>query len=76
MIVKLVRHSFPDDPNWIIVNPKVPIGTKYRVIKHYPTGAVLVSKETGMERAVEVYLLEGNNDTGYLPCICFEEVLD
>ena len=74
MIVQLIRHTFPDDPDWIIVNKTVPIGTRYEVEGYFHDGFRVVNLITRETRDVEVYFLVGNGDKGFLPTICFEPV--
>lgn len=75
MFVQLVRHNFPDDPDWFVVNPTVPLGTRYEVVG-YRSDIVIHNFTTGKTRPVEVFLLDGNGDIGYMPTICVEPVKD
>lgn len=78
MFVKLVRHSLPDRPDWIIIDESVPLGTRYEVMgfASIDTGLILMNELTKEKRPVEDYLLKGNNSMGYLPTGCFEEDTD
>ena len=69
--VKLVRHTFPDDPDWILVEQIIPLGTTYRVLGYYRDGFIR-NDDTGKERNIELLLLIGNGDFGWLPAACFE----
>lgn len=73
MKVQLVRHAFPDKPNWIIVSKEVPIGTKYEVIG-YDRDYTIFNLDSNEIRPVEAYFLIGNGGSGWLPTVCFEIV--
>lgn len=74
MIVKLISHTFPDKPNWEIVEKTVPLGTVYEVIG-YQAGGEIGNLETRERRKVSgMYLLDGNGDIGWMPCELFEHV--
>lgn len=73
MIVKLIRHTFPDKPDWIIMSPEIPIGTRYEVIG-YDRDFTIVNLDSHERRLVEVYFLLRNGSSGWLPTICFEMV--
>ena len=82
MIVKLIRHNFPDRPDWIVINEAVPLGTRYEVIG-YDSRFTIVNFISHEMKPVEVYLLKvdiaknqlrGNESVGWLPTICFEVV--
>lgn len=73
MTVELVRHNFPDRPNWILISESVPLGTKFEVLgydAHYMIGNINFDEV----REIEVYLLSGHGDIGWLPAVCFEPV--
>ena len=73
MIVKLIRHNFPDRPDWLIIEETVPLGTRYEVIGY--DRELMISNSLLKEvRAIEAYLVSGNNGMGWLPTICFETV--
>lgn len=73
LIVKLISHTFPDDPNWIIVEKHVPLGTTYEVFGYHRDGHI-ANDELGKIRKTDLYLLSGNNGFGWLPTACFEFV--
>lgn len=73
MKVRLINHSFPDDPSWILVKEDVPIGTVYEVIG-YERQMIVCSLITGKQRKVETFLCQGNGSTGYIPTNCLEVV--
>lgn len=73
MKVKLVRHTFPDAQDWVIVDTDVPLGTIYEVMG-YDRDMTIVDGYTGRMRHVECYLVSGNGDTGFLPTCLFEAV--
>lgn len=73
MFVQLVRHSFPDRPDWILISEHVPLGTRYEVMAYNRDIEIYnsVLKET---RNIEVYFVKGNGNSGWLPKICFETI--
>ncbi len=73
MKVKLIRHTFPDDESWEVVDIVVPLGTEYEVMG-YDRDMVLVDAFTGKMKTVECFLLSGNGDVGFLPTCLFEAV--
>lgn len=73
MIVKLVRYTFPDDPDWLLVGKHVPLGTKYEVWGYHKEGYI-GNDELGRKRETELYLLLGNEGFGWMPTVCFEFV--
>ena len=73
MKVKLVRYTFPDRPDWEIIEPKVPLGTIYEVFG-YDRDCLIVNDELKASRQVDAYFLVGNNNQGWLPTVCFETV--
>jgi len=73
MKVKLIRHTFPDDTAWIIIDETVPLGTEYEVMG-YDRDMVMVDGYTGRMKHVECFLLAGNGDVGFLPTCLFEAV--
>jgi hypothetical protein len=73
MKVKLIRHTFPDDKEWIIVDETVPLGTEYEVMG-YDRDMIIANGYTGQMKHVECYLLAGNGDVGFLPTCLFEAV--
>ena len=68
----LKRHYWPDDPNWIIINESVPLGTEYKVLGFEKL--TIINFELGRKRSsVPCYLVQrGNEDPGYIPTVCFE----
>lgn len=72
---KLVRYSFPDDENWLVVDESTPLGTTYTIIDE-KDGFVLHDKSTGKSRKVKCYLADGNGDVGWLPVDVFEIIGD
>lgn len=73
MLVKLVRHTFPDRPDWIIVEESVPIGTIYEVLG-YDRDFLIINEELREARPVGAFLLKGNDSMGWLPSVCFERI--
>ena len=73
MKVKLIRHTFPDDESWEVVDTMVPVGTEYEVMG-YDRDMVMVDAYTGKMKTVECFLLAGNGDVGFLPTCLFEAV--
>lgn len=73
MIVQLVRHSFPDRPDWLIVDESVPLGTRYEVIG-YNRDMTILNATLKEAREIDAYLLAGNGGVGWLPTICFEPI--
>ena len=73
MKVKLIRHTFPDDESWEVVDIVVPLGTEYEVVG-YDRDMVMVDSFTGKMKTVECFLLSGNGDVGFLPTCLFEAV--
>lgn len=71
--VKLIRHTFPDAEDWIIVDINVPLGTLYEVIG-YDRNMSIIDINTGRKKHVECYLLDGNGDVRFLPTCIFEQV--
>jgi hypothetical protein len=70
MKVELVSHSFPDRPDWILVNEEIPLGTQYELLG-YERNATVVNMTTSEARKIELYLLEGRESIGWIPAICF-----
>lgn len=73
MRVKLIRHTFPDFEDWVVVETDVPLGTIYEVMG-YDRDMVIVDGFTGRMKHVECFLLAGNGDVGFLPTCLFEAV--
>ena len=73
MQVKLIRHTFPDAQDWIVIDEDVPLGTIYEVMG-YDRDMVMVDGNTGRMKQVECFLLAGNGDVGFLPTCLFEAV--
>jgi len=73
MKVKLVRYTFPDRPDWEVVERNVPLGTIYEVFA-YDRDFVIVNEELKEVRPIDAYFLIGNNSQGWLPTVCFETV--
>lgn len=73
MLVKLVRHTFPDRPDWAVIDESVPLGTVYEVIG-YDRDFVIINEELHEIRPVGAFLLLGRSGTGWLPTVCFERV--
>jgi hypothetical protein len=73
MKVELVRHSFPDRPDWILINETVPLGTRYEVLG-YDSRYTIENLLFHEKRNIEVYLLRENGHEGWLPKVCFEPV--
>ena len=73
MKVKLIRHTFPDDEKWVIIDEDVPLGTEYEVMG-YDRDMVMVDGFSGRMKHVECYLVAGNGDVGFLPTCLFEAV--
>ncbi len=75
MLVKLVRHTFPDRPDWIIIEESIPLGKLYEVIG-YDSEFIMLNHELREARPVGAFLLKDEKETGWLPCVCFEKVDD
>ena len=73
MMVKLVRHTFPDRPDWVIIEESVPLGTVYEVLG-YDRDFLIVNEELREIRPIGAFLLSRDNEMGWLPSICFERV--
>jgi hypothetical protein len=73
MFVQLIRHTFPDAPDWEVVDTTVPLGTQYEVLG-YDRDMVMFDALTGRSKHVECFLLSGNGDVGFLPTCLFEAV--
>jgi len=74
MVVKLLRHTFIDDPTWFIISESVPIGTEYEVKQFRAKGFTLINKETNKSRKVACYYLVGNNDSSWMPAEAFQVI--
>lgn len=76
MKLKLARHTFPDDNEWVIVTENVPIGTEYEMIG-YEQEITIYNVQTNKIRQVDCYLVRRLDDLneGYIPC-CVLEVID
>lgn len=73
MKVKLVRHTFPDRPDWVLIEESVPLGTIYEVIG-YDAEVSIYNQELKETRKQDHYIVIGNGDKGYLPTCVFEVV--
>lgn len=73
MKVKLIRHSLPDRPDWVIMDESVPLGTEYEVLG-YESRMELHSSELNESRIIEAYFLDGNGDKGFMPAGLFERI--
>jgi hypothetical protein len=73
MKVRLVRYTFPDRPDWEIIEQKVPLGTVYEVFG-YDRNFFIVNEALQEVRPIDAYYLIGNNHRGWLPTVCFETV--
>jgi hypothetical protein len=73
MTVQLIRYTFPDRPDWEVVNKSVPLGTKYEVVG-YDRHFRIMNLLTGEIRPVQSYFLVGNDDSGWMPVDCFETI--
>lgn len=73
MFVKLVCHTFPDRPDWPLVDKSIPIGTIYEVIA-YDSDMLIYNKDLNESRRVRAYMLAGNGDVGFIPVDVFEVV--
>lgn len=73
MLVKLVRHTFPDRPDWVIVEKSVPIGTVYEVLG-YDRDFVIINEELREVRPVGAFFLKREDSMGWLPSVCFERI--
>jgi len=74
MTVKLLRHTFIDDPTWFIIDKNVPLGTEYEVKQFRAKGFTLINKETNKSREVLCYYLVRNNNAGWLPAETFQVI--
>jgi hypothetical protein len=75
MLVKLVRHAFPDRPDWTIIDESVPLGKIYEVIG-YDREFIIVNEQLRAVRPVGAFLLKDDKETGWLPCVCFERITE
>jgi hypothetical protein len=75
MMVKLVRYSFPDRPDWTIIDESVPLGKIYEVIG-YDREFIIVNEQLRAVRPVGAFLLKDDKETGWLPCVCFERITE
>jgi hypothetical protein len=75
MKLKLVRHTFPDDPDWIILRENIPIGTEYEMLG-YESDMQLWNASMNKTRTIDCYFVRRLNDDrlGYVPCICLEMI--
>jgi len=73
MQVKLVRHTFPDRPDWIIIDESIPLGKIYEVLG-YDRQFIIINTQLNIARPVGAFLLRDSNEEGWLPCVCFEKV--
>lgn len=73
MLVKLVRHTFPDRPDWVIIEESVPIGTVYEVLG-YDRDFVIINEQLHEIRPIGAFLVKREDEAGWLPAICFERV--
>lgn len=74
-MVKLVRHTFPDRPDWTIIDESVPLGKIYEVIG-YDREFIIVNEQLRAVRPVGAFLLKDDKETGWLPCVCFERITE
>lgn len=75
MLVKLVRHSFPDRPDWIIIEESIPLGKIYEV-RGYDSEFIILNSQLREVRPIGAFLLRDDKEEGWLPCVCFEKVDD
>jgi hypothetical protein len=75
MMVKLVRHTFPDRPDWTIIDESIPLGKIYEV-RGYDSEFIILNHELQEVRPVGAFLLRDSKEEGWLPCVCFEKVDD
>lgn len=75
MNLELIRHSFPDDPAWVIMREDIPIGTKYEMLG-FEKDITIFNAVTGKFRDVDCYLVRRVSDMheGYLPCCVFRVI--
>lgn len=75
MLVKLVRHTFPDRPDWVLIEESVPVGTVYEV-HGYDRDFVVLNEQLREARPISAYLLKRDDEMGWLPTVCFEMVYE
>jgi hypothetical protein len=75
MLVKLVRHTFPDRPDWVLIEESVPIGTIYEVYG-FDRDFVIMNHLLKEARPISAFLLKRNDEMGWLPTVCFERIED
>ena len=74
MKVQLVRHSFPDRPDWILIEETVSLGTIYEVMA-YSRDFMIINEILREKREIEAYFVKGNHGEGWLPKVCFEMII-
>lgn len=67
----LIRHSHPNNPDWVIIDESVPLGTTYECLG-FCQDILLASQKFGTD-TVDCLLLKRDGDTGagWLPQFCF-----
>lgn len=76
MWAKLISHTFPDRPDWILVRDTVLLGKIYRVIPRIPLflEGNVINLETGEQRKITTVLVEDAQEWGLMPTCVFEFV--
>lgn len=73
--LKLVRRTFADRPDWVLVDEGIPIGTVYRMLELPQEGFVVKRLDTGETRELLAVLVERDGaEPGYMPLEVFEFV--
>jgi hypothetical protein len=71
----LLRRTFKDRPDWVLINEDVPLGTNYQIYAFRPEGITIINIETKEERPVMCYLARRmdipDDLPGYLPVDVF-----
>ena len=74
LVVKLVRYSFPDDPDWVIIEESVPLGTIYKVLG-VAKDITITNENLNKSKVVDCYIVlrDGDYMPGYMPADLLEE---
>lgn len=72
MKVRLVRHTFIDEPDWEVVSESVPLGTEYEVLGYQRM--TIINLDTKRHKVVPCYLIRGNGSEGWMPTDCLERL--
>ena len=74
LVVKLERYTFKDDPEWVIVEENIPLGTIYFILGQ-ASNMTIVNEGLKKQRIIDVYMVtrDGDNQAGWLPVDVFSE---